>query len=70
MNPKKDGKAFDGKTLLKTITEGSIIQVKIFDVCHLNICNKLHIWKSIKEWKTIKDVRNSIQLTDLIKINK
>ena len=70
MNPKKEGKALDGKTLMKTIAEGSVIKVKIFDVCHLNICNQVHIWKSVKEWKTIKDVRNSIQLDDLIKINK
>ena len=69
MNPKKEGKALDGKTLMKTIAEGSAIQVRIFDVCHLNICNKVHIWKSVKEWKTIKDVRNSIQLSDLVKIN-
>ena len=70
MNPKKEGKALDGKTLMKTIGEGQVIQIKIFDVCHLNICNKIHIWKSVKEWKTIKDVRNSIQLDDLVKINK
>jgi hypothetical protein len=70
MNPKKEGKVLDGKTLLKTIDEGQIIHVKIYDVCHLNICNKIHIWKSVKEWKTIKDVRNSIQLDDLVKINE
>lgn len=70
MNPKKEGKPLDGKSLVKNITEGQEIQVKIFDVCHLNVCNQLHIWKSVKDWKTIKDVRNSIQLDDLIKINK
>ena len=70
MNPKKEGKVLDGKTLLSTISENVVIKVKIFDVCHLNICNKLHIWKSVKEWKTIKDVRNSIQLDDLVEINQ
>jgi len=74
MNPKKSkdgkGKPLDGKSLMKPFGEGQVIQVKIFDVCHLNICNKMHIWKSVKEWKTIKDVRNSIQLEDLVKINK
>ena len=69
MDPKKEGKVLAGKTLLKTIDEGQIIHVKIYDVCHLNICNKIHIWKSVKEWKTIKDVRNSIELDDLVLIN-
>lgn len=45
------------------------IYIKLFNVWHLNISNKIQIWKPQKDFLSLTELKNVINKDDLIKVN-